>query len=439
MGAFLVADGEGRPVRLLEIGIQNYKSLRNVTLKPGPLSVFIGPNGAGKSNLCDALAFLGDMHRQDLVSAIERHGGRETIAYRNLDGSHAPLTFRVSMSLSKTDLQARRDRQSDQPVPHEVVVNHSVKIGLSTRTVDDTHRIIGESITCEIRRSCDSQLERVLEIARDDNGVTSACFSDFVRAHPPLANLSDDVLRGMAEASIASVRSPLLSQIVETFFLPLIPIASLLGTISTYALNPAALRGLSLADANPVLERDGGNLPATVKWLKRHKPRAFQSAINLLRVVMPTLEDVGVVRTRHQTLELQFRETGFTQPWTSADVSDGTLRALSLLTALYDPRSMVVVIDEPEDSLHPWAIGEIVDARQLPAYAKQLMLTTHSPIVIDHLRPEEIWVVSKKAAETRIDTLIELDPDAKTGLDAGQFVLSEFLDSGIVERAVPAL
>src|SRR5262249_12275702 len=69
-------------VRLLEVSIQSFKSLKSVTLKPGPLSVFIGPNGAGKSNLCEALDFIGEMYRSGLDAAMLAHGGFGSVAYR---------------------------------------------------------------------------------------------------------------------------------------------------------------------------------------------------------------------------------------------------------------------------------------------------------------------------------------------------------------------
>jgi len=67
------------------------------------------------------------------------------------------------------------------------------------------------------------------------------------------------------------------------------------------------------------------------------------------------------------------------------------------------------------------------------------MLTTHSPILVDQLRPEELWVVQRPAAETKIDPLLKLDPSLREDWGQGKFTLSEYLDSGAVPDAVPSV
>src|SRR3954470_15301518 len=100
-------------MRLLEVTIQNFKSLKSVTLKPGPLSVFIGPNGAGKSNLCEALDFIGEMYRSGLDAAIVAHGGYKRVAYRTADGTDTPISFAIRASLSKHDRRPGANGQTD--------------------------------------------------------------------------------------------------------------------------------------------------------------------------------------------------------------------------------------------------------------------------------------------------------------------------------------
>src|SRR5690242_6505548 len=102
-------------------------------------------------------------------------------------------------------------------------------------------------------------------------------------------------------------------------------------------------------------------------------------------------------------LRLAFQEAGFKLPWTVGEVSDGTVRTLGHLTALFDPSSSVAMIEEPENSLHPWAIGQFIEACREASKTKQIMLTTHSPVVVVQLKPDEIWVVSKPGAETKVD------------------------------------
>jgi predicted ATPase len=230
-----------------------------------------------------------------------------------------------------------------------------------------------------------------------------------------------------------------LPAIVESVLLPVIPIASTLGAVGLYRLNPLLMRAPGKVSSRPRLQRDGSNVAAVLDWLRVHEPRAHSGAVQCVQTVWPTLEEIDVARAPHDGIELAFREAGFKQPWTAQEVSDGTLRALGLFTALFDPSVKVVVIDEPENSLHPWAVWHLIDVCRELADEKQVILTTQSLDLMDHFRPEQIWVVSKRDGASQVEPLDEIDADARGGWEEGQFTLSEYLDSGIVPQAVPVL
>ena len=116
----------------------------------------------------------------------------------------------------------------------------------------------------------------------------------------------------------------------------------------------------------------------------------------------------------------------------------GTLQTIAILVAVLSPGTSLVVIEEPENSIHPWGLRNLVEAFRIASEKKQIMLTTHSPILIDHLSPEEVWVVQKPGTETKIDPLLSLDSSLKESWGQGKFTLSEYLDSGAVPQAVPA-
>jgi len=160
--------------------------------------------------------------------------------------------------------------------------------------------------------------------------------------------------------------------------------------------------------------------------------------VETLRRITPTIEDIQTGFTHTKTLALFVKEKGVKRPWTSEDISDGTIQTIALLTAIFDPRSPLVVIEEPENSIHPRALRNLVEDFRLASEKKQILLTTHSPILIDQLKPEEVWVVRKPGTETKIDPLLSLDPSLAEAWGQGKFTLSEYLDSGAVPEAVPA-
>jgi len=68
---------------------------------------------------------------------------------------------------------------------------------------------------------------------------------------------------------------------------------------------------------------------------------------------------------------------------------------------------------------------------------KSVVLTTHSPIVVDGLRPSETWVVYKKASESIVKNILDIDPTIGPAWEGGEFGLSDYLDSGLLPHAVP--
>lgn len=205
-----------------------------------------------------------------------------------------------------------------------------------------------------------------------------------------------------------------------------------------FQLNPRNSRETGVPTPSPDLDRFGGNLPAVISHLKKNHPEEYSHVLETIRRINPAIEDIETGFTHTKTLALFVKEQGINRPWTSEDLSDGTIQTIALLAAVFDPRNSLVVIEEPENSIHPWALRNLVQAFRLASEKKQILLTTHSPILIDQLKPEEVWVVQKPGTETKIDPLLSLDPSLKEAWGKGKFTLSEYLDSGAVPEAVPA-
>jgi predicted ATPase len=108
-----------------------------------------------------------------------------------------------------------------------------------------------------------------------------------------------------------------------------------------------------------------------------------------------------------------------------------------MLVAAADPRTSALVIEEPESSLHPWIIHELAKKLRELSEEKSIFLTTQSLVVIESLRPSEVWIVSRRKGKTEIRRLTELDSRIEQDWSKGKYGLSEFLDSGLIPRAVP--
>jgi len=414
-------------MRLHRLEIHNYKSLRNVVIEPTPLSVFVGPNGAGKTNLADAIDFLGHAYGWGLEKAVAYKGGYENICFRDTRRSRDAIRFRVVVETEF--LGASTD---GRPVWKTLLGDHSFELKASSRRIQAPYTVVSEKIVLSRRASQEGLFQQFLRATRKDGEVE-------VEPEQRGSNVLESLLPYLLEQELRQNRNEsefMLSTLQrngwETEF------ENDMGLLRAFQLDPRSSREAGVPTPNPDLDRSGRNLPVALDHLKKNFPEEYARVLETARKVMPTLEDLETDWTHRRTMALFLKERGIRRPWTSEDVSDGTIQMLALLVATFDPRTSLVVIEEPENSIHPWALRNLVEAFRTASETKQILLTTHSPILIDQLKPEEIWVVRKPGTETKIDSLLSLDLSLKESWGQGKFTLSEYLDSGAVPEAVPA-
>ena len=190
-----------------------------------------------------------------------------------------------------------------------------------------------------------------------------------------------------------------------------------------YNLNPDAIRDLQLPDPGMLLERDGGNLASVLFNLAAHSPHHKQRIEAYLGKVVPGI--VSVDRRQlgpRETLAFRQEVRGAQHPWhfSAANMSDGTLRALGVLVALFQGFAAdgadrrLVGIEEPEVALHPAAAGVLVDSIRDAAEHAQILVTSHSPDLLDNdeISADSIVAVVLEHGETRIGPLDEVGRSA---------------------------
>jgi len=96
-----------------------------------------------------------------------------------------------------------------------------------------------------------------------------------------------------------------------------------------------------------------------------------------------------------------------------------------------------LVIEEPENSVHPWIVRHILDACREASTSKQIILTTHSPIIINAVRPEEVWVIWRAKGESQLAPLTWLDPEFLGMWEDGAIPTFDYIDSGALPHAIP--
>ena len=265
------------------VRLTNYKSIAACDVTLGPLTFLVGPNGSGKSNFVDALRLVTDALRTSLDHALRDRGGIKEVRRRS--AGH-PTHFEIRL-----DFELERTRGY-----------YGFRIGAKPK---------GEY---EVQHD-----ECVLE--------GSSCF----RVKQGQVTASD--LPAPPAAS-----SDRLYLVNASGLPPFRPVYEALSSMGFYNLNPDKIRDLQSPDPGKLLLRDGGNIASVLDQLASHAPETKRRIEEYLGKVVPGIRGVDTrVLGPKETLEFRQTVVETTSPWrfTAANMSDGTLRALGVLVAMF--------------------------------------------------------------------------------------------------------
>jgi predicted ATPase len=158
---------------------------------------------------------------------------------------------------------------------------------------------------------------------------------------------------------------------------------------------------------NRYLREDGANLAPFLLRLKENEPIYYQRIVETLRQIAPFFLDF-VLEPVNNYVILQWRESNSDLIFSSHQASDGTLRTMALITLLLQPENDlpdVLILDEPELGLHPYAINIIGGLINSISHYTQVILATQSPLLIDCFEPEDIIIVERKNRQSYFNRL----------------------------------
>ncbi len=178
----------------------------------------------------------------------------------------------------------------------------------------------------------------------------------------------------------------------------------------------------------------GNNAWSVLRNLHDRKNRddRFGTIMGFMREAFPSFEDIVLEQTGPNSVYASFIEKGRSRPILASGVSDGHLQLLLVLIALFSEgpeREALVLLDEPEMSLHPWALVVLAKAIRTAGstWSKQVLVATHSPVLISQFEPEEIIVAETDAGRTRLHRVSEMEgiQDLLDEYAAGSLYMSE--------------
>lgn len=427
-------------MQLTSVRFEAFKSLYDVECPLDRFTVITGPNGAGKSNFVDALNFLGEVYADGLEFAVGRAGGYENIAHRRTRRAKKPIAMTVEAILDGKEIQEMTRRYhrprngGEVPDNFAITYTHRFALGTTTQSLLADFQVREDQIDLH-----DLQRRQLLRMWRStDASVKASVSKNRVNQYPWLSILLDpftepDFIRFINRRP--SSPANLLTDEILYYGAIFSHIRSALGGTRIFQLSPYQCRTSGVPTPNAVLERHGENLPGAADHLRRNAPRSWAQVQNAMRTILPDLESIDVVYTEDRRLALQFRDRSVGRPWNTGEVSDGTIQSLALFIALYDTRYPLLVIEEPENAVHPWILRQFLD--QCMDTFKQIIVTTHSPVVLNYVDPQVVRLMSIHNGRSHLQRLLDVSEDLAHVVLNGDVSMFDAYDSGMVRAALP--
>ncbi len=372
-------------MKILELDVNGFRSLKSVAWKPADLNVIIGPNGSGKSNLLRILELISASAQGRLGKHIQTAGGIGSLLW---DGAENEMGWRMVASPA----------EDWRGLPKDCL------------TYETTLARIGKGSAYRIERELLANYNEVRTGERqepfkliDRRGLQARVYEPTERGF--IAPQEEEVHE---EETLLSLAAGPFS------YNPLIPpfrrqLASWSVHHDLHVNQDAPIRQATVARMEKRVAPDGQNLVSVLHTLYTGD-REFKNEINaaMKAAYGDDFEELVFPPAADQRVQLRVRWKSFNREQAAADLSDGTLRFLLLLTVLASPEAApLIAIDEPENGLHPSMLPIVAEYAVAASQKSQVILTTHSPQFLDAFGgdPPTTTVTSWEGGQTLLNVL----------------------------------
>jgi predicted ATPase len=362
--------------RLKSITLRGFKTIKELEdFQPGPVTVLIGPNGSGKSNFISFFRLLSWalVPPGQLQEHVAKLGGASAILH---DGPERTRDIEAHLVLS-TELGE---------------YEYSFRLAYAA---GDTLIYTEEKF----------------------------CFSSFGRLARP-----EEYVLGVGH------REPELIKRAEGGNPIAITITALLQRVLVHQFHDTSegsrIRQKWSTEDGRGLKEDGGNLAALLYRLQQQYPKYYARILETIRLILPFFAEFELKPEFGKVL-LAWRERGTDRVFTASQAADGMLRIMALVALLQQPESDlpdVVILDEPELGLHPYAIEVLAGLIRSASQHAQVILATQSVSLVDRFTPEDIVVVNRTARESTFHRHTEAELHAWLE----EYTLSELWEKNVI-------
>ncbi len=374
----------------------NFRCLRYVLQPLGPFHVLVGPNASGKTTFLDAVAFLGDLVSKGLEYAIaERTQDQRDLVWGRKDGSFE-LALEAKLPEERRALMAAE-------MQHFTTIRYEVKIAADARTrevgiAEEHGYLVPDALIETAQRGlfpAASAAPRTI-IGNRKRGKSKKLFTKgtndnfYSEVYPTEGRWAPSFKLGPKKSTLGNLPDDESIYPASTWLKQF-----LAGSIERIALNSLLIRKASPPGQGQGFKADGSNLPWVVAALEKRNPEKLREWVAHIQTALPDLENIRTVERaddRHRYLVLVYRGGLEAPSWMA---SDGTLRLLALtLPAYLEDFRGVYLIEEPENGIHPRAV-EAMHQSLSSVYDAQILLATHSPVILSVVKPQEVLCFAK--------------------------------------------
>ena len=323
-----------------QLSIRNFKSIGDQQDIPmGPLVVLVGPNASGKSSIIESLTLLKAITNQTgIVEALKRFGGYESAVW----GGETDRNIAIAATGSNAYYKLEMAYEEGRPV-----INSEVFSG-------------------------------------------SGVFDYFERHGGNMTHDEELLFLDPGQSTLA--HSPKLEGLWPSAF----------GSWAFHQFYPSGMRDAQKIEKQYLLNRTGDNLSTVLHTLFSDRDPAFEEIEEFLKGIVPTVERLlSPIQGQAETYAA-ISEKGVPNEIATWAMSYGTLFGLALGTALISPKpASLIAVEAPDTELHPYLMEDVAEALLAASERSQVIITTHSPYLLDRLPAESVIVVEKQNGMTQ--------------------------------------
>jgi len=347
--------------------VRNFLSLKDVDLELGAKNLLVGPNMSGKSNLIDCFRFLTTMVISGLNKAFLDRGGFQEVLWKGGDES------RISFALTVEDSFAEKHPKK--------IYDYEISIVGSPTGLIAVER---ERLTVKINKTVKTLIDL-------KNGQGEVKKEDGTVAFAP----GGDPTRSALEFDVPGWEGGLIRAFVATW--------------RFYRLIPGLMKQANAAMNQNFLNEPGDNFSSWFMTLLTQYPDEFRRIRQVATDVLPGLKEILTPPTQFATTYVTTQEKDLKGAINIWRMSDGELCFLALLSLIFAPERLgapLYCIEEPENHLHPKLVETLVEVlsqrrSELGSNAAQIIVTTHSPYLVDKLGLDDLVVVEKSRGASK--------------------------------------